>query len=306
MSTTEKAPRNGPETITRQFAIRRYVTPFRRDGHALSRSPLDSVRSGTRRTHRGATGSRPHCFLGPISERGSSSHRKVGSSQFWAKNARRSLELLYRSSAVGGDFDTNLRATMTAVVIAWILASAVGVAVGLSLGLLPTLERIMSPFLDGGECHATSCTGTSAYRHLRDHDDGEGRSSRSRLVFFIVCSSARAGVKSVDDEWLRLSTVLNASKTQVFWHILLPVATPGIFAGLRLGLIYSLLGVVGSELISSRDGLGQLVSIYSAPVPDGSGLRDPHTSRNRRSRPQPGHELRRSATSFGGKPPARR
>ena len=44
----------------------------------------------------------------------------------------------------------------------------------------------------------------------------------------------------------------------------MPVATPAIFASLRLGLIYSLLGVVGSELISARDGLGQLIATYSA------------------------------------------
>lgn len=170
----------------------------------------------------------------------------------------------YFTAAVqSGEISSNLRATMTAVVIAWILASAVGVAVGLSLGLLPTLERIMSPFLD-----AANAMPRLALAPLLIVIFGITMTAKVALaftlVFFIVCSSARAGVKSVDDEWLRLSTVLNASKTQVFWHILLPVATPGVFAGLRLGLIYSLLGVVGSELISSRDGLGQLVSIYSA------------------------------------------
>jgi NitT/TauT family transport system permease protein len=42
------------------------------------------------------------------------------------------------------------------------------------------------------------------------------------------------------------------------------VATPAIFAALRLGLIYSLLGVVGSELISARNGLGQLIAYDSS------------------------------------------
>ena len=170
----------------------------------------------------------------------------------------------YFTSAVdSGEIPSNLWATMTAVLISWVLASVAGVAVGVSLGLLPTIERITSPFLD-----AANAMPRLALAPLLIVVFGITTSAKVALaftlVFFIVCSSARAGVKSADDEWLRLSTVLNASKTQVFWHILLPVATPGIFAGLRLGLIYSLLGVVGSELISSRDGLGQLVSIYSA------------------------------------------
>ncbi|RZK69260.1 MAG: ABC transporter permease subunit [Rhodococcus sp. (in: high G+C Gram-positive bacteria)] len=86
----------------------------------------------------------------------------------------------------------------------------------------------------------------------------------STLVFFIVMSGARAGVRSTDAEWLRLSTVLGANKYQMFLKVLIPVATPAIFAALRLGLIYSLLGVVGSELISARNGLGQLIATYSA------------------------------------------
>ena len=61
-----------------------------------------------------------------------------------------------------------------------------------------------------------------------------------------------------------LSSVLGARKHQVFRKVLLPVATPAIFAALRLGLIYSLLGVVGSELISARDGLGQLIAYDSS------------------------------------------
>ena len=45
---------------------------------------------------------------------------------------------------------------------------------------------------------------------------------------------------------------------------MLPVATPAIFAAVRLGLIYALLGVVGSELIAAQDGLGQLIASYSS------------------------------------------
>ncbi|MDV8009371.1 ABC transporter permease [Rhodococcus sp. IEGM 1318] len=162
-----------------------------------------------------------------------------------------------------GELWTNTKSTMSAVLIAWVLAGVVGVVVGVALGLVPLAERIINPFFD-----AANAMPRLALAPLFIVVFGITTTAKVALavtlVFFIVCSGARAGVKSTDEEWLRLSTVLDANRTQVFFKILMPVATPAIFAGLRLGLIYSLLGVVGSELISARDGLGQLVAVYSS------------------------------------------
>ena len=158
---------------------------------------------------------------------------------------------------------TNTRATMTAVLIAWVLASIVGVVFGIALGLLPTLERVVSPFLDAANAMPRIALAPLFIVALGIETSAKVALACT-LVFFIVMSGARAGVRSADQEWLRLSAVLGASNMQLFWKIMLPVATPAIFAGLRLGLIYSLLGVVGSELIAAKDGLGQLIATYSS------------------------------------------
>ena len=166
-------------------------------------------------------------------------------------------------AARSGALWSNTRSTMTAVLIAWVLAGLAGVAAGLALGLMPRTERVLSPYLD-----AANAMPRIALAPLLIVALGIGTSAKvalaSTLVFFIVLSGARAGVRSTDAEWLRLSTVLGARKHQLFFKVLLPVATPAIFAALRLGLIYSLLGVVGSELISARDGLGQLIAYDSS------------------------------------------
>jgi NitT/TauT family transport system permease protein len=81
---------------------------------------------------------------------------------------------------------------------------------------------------------------------------------------FIVISAARSGVRSVDVDMMRLSKVLGANRRQMFTKVLFPVAIPSIFGGMRLGVIYSLLGVVTSELIASRDGMGQLLQQYAS------------------------------------------
>jgi len=42
--------------------------------------------------------------------------------------------------------------------------------------------------------------------------------------------------------------------------VTLPSAVPVIASGLRLGLIFSMLGVIGSEIIAAEHGLGQVLS----------------------------------------------
>ena len=50
----------------------------------------------------------------------------------------------------------------------------------------------------------------------------------------------------------------NLSPTQSFTKILLPAALPTIFVGIRLGLIFTLINVVGVEFLINFGGLGQL------------------------------------------------
>jgi NitT/TauT family transport system permease protein len=179
-----------------------------------------------------------------------------------AKSPVQSWDYLVRA-ARSGVLWSNTYATMTAVLIAWVLAGLAGVVAGVALGLMPRTERVLTPYLD-----AANAMPRIAFAPLLIVALGIGTSAKvalaATLVFFIVLSGARAGVRSADAEWLLLSSVLGARKHQVFRKVLLPVATPAIFAALRLGLIYSLLGVVGSELISARDGLGQLIAYDSS------------------------------------------
>ncbi|MGH6728291.1 MAG: ABC transporter permease [Pseudolabrys sp.] len=51
----------------------------------------------------------------------------------------------------------------------------------------------------------------------------------------------------------------NLSASQQFWKILFPAALPTIFVGIRLGLIFALLNIVGVEFLINYGGLGQLI-----------------------------------------------
>src|SRR5712691_8106903 len=52
----------------------------------------------------------------------------------------------------------------------------------------------------------------------------------------------------------------NLSPSQQFWKILFPAALPTIFVGLRLGLIFALINIVGVEFLINFGGLGQLIN----------------------------------------------
>ncbi len=52
----------------------------------------------------------------------------------------------------------------------------------------------------------------------------------------------------------------NLTSSQLFWKILFPAALPTIFVGLRLGLIFALINIVGVEFLINFGGLGQLIN----------------------------------------------
>src|SRR5947208_15991298 len=52
----------------------------------------------------------------------------------------------------------------------------------------------------------------------------------------------------------------NLTASQQFCKILFPAALPTVFVGLRLGLIFALINIVGVEFLINFGGLGQLIN----------------------------------------------
>ena len=53
---------------------------------------------------------------------------------------------------------------------------------------------------------------------------------------------------------------LKLTRSQLYWKILFPAALPTIFVGVRLGLIFALINIVGVEFLINFGGLGQLIN----------------------------------------------
>jgi len=157
----------------------------------------------------------------------------------------------------------NLWATLLATIIAFSIGSLTGIVLGMLLGVLPTIQAALDPYISALNAMPRIALGPLFLLYF-----GIGLAAKVALavsiVIFILMLNTRAGIMSADPDHLRLASVMGMSRFQRFRMILLPVAVPSIFAGLRLGLVYSLLGVVTAELIASQHGLGALVVYYSA------------------------------------------
>lgn len=67
------------------------------------------------------------------------------------------------------------------------------------------------------------------------------------------------GISGVCKALIDVGRSFNLTASQQFWKILLPAALPTIFVGVRLGLIFALINVVGVEFLINYGGLGQLI-----------------------------------------------
>ncbi len=68
------------------------------------------------------------------------------------------------------------------------------------------------------------------------------------------------GISGTRKVLINVGRSFNLNATQQFWKILFPAALPAIFVGIRLGLIFALINVVGTEFLINFGGLGQLIN----------------------------------------------
>jgi NitT/TauT family transport system permease protein len=67
------------------------------------------------------------------------------------------------------------------------------------------------------------------------------------------------GIAGTRKVLINVGKSFNLTPSQQFWKIQFPAALPVIFTGVRLGLIFGLINVVGVEFLINYGGLGQLI-----------------------------------------------
>jgi NitT/TauT family transport system permease protein len=68
------------------------------------------------------------------------------------------------------------------------------------------------------------------------------------------------GLVSTREVLIDVGRSFRLSPAQQFWKILLPAALPSVFVGMKLGLIFAMINIVGIEFLINFGGLGQLIN----------------------------------------------
>jgi NitT/TauT family transport system permease protein len=153
--------------------------------------------------------------------------------------------------------------TVAETVIGFLLAAVVGMLLGTLLVLSNALRRALYPHV-----LLFQLIPKIAIAPLFIVWFGVGSSSRLCLAvfmaFFPVVVATATGLVSADRQMLRLAEATTASTWQIFRHVRLPYALPHLFAGLKVALTLSMIGVIVGEFVTAQAGLGYIVTVATS------------------------------------------
>jgi NitT/TauT family transport system permease protein len=79
------------------------------------------------------------------------------------------------------------------------------------------------------------------------------------MAFFPILVDSMSGFRALDPRLTYITRSMGASDWQAFRHIRLPAAMPHIFAGMKIGIVKAVEGVIIAEFIASNQGLGFMI-----------------------------------------------
>ena len=76
------------------------------------------------------------------------------------------------------------------------------------------------------------------------------------MSFFSIVVGTYDGLKSSDKEYVELLRSMGATRFQIFMKLHIPMALPSFFSGLKLAIVYALVGATIGEWLGASQGLG--------------------------------------------------
>lgn len=141
-------------------------------------------------------------------------------------------------------------------------AILVGVPLGVAMGRLPAVDRLLGMWVD-----LFVSAPLSALVPVLMILFGFGQTTVVVTVFlfavWIIALDTRAGVREVPPSLVEMGRCYGASPAQLLGKIILEAALPEILAGIRLGVIRGVKGVVIGQLLVAIIGYGELFELYS-------------------------------------------
>lgn len=168
----------------------------------------------------------------------------------------KTLHVLWLDRAI---YAAALLVTVYEVAVAMLIACGVGILVGSVVGGVASVRRLMLPVF-------SSLYAVPIVILYPVFTAWFGIGSESKIAFagvygfFPVMLSTAAGIRTIDEQYLLAARSMGASLPQLVARVIIPASIPTVLAGLRLGGALTIIGVVVSEMLTSANGIGYLVT----------------------------------------------
>lgn len=144
------------------------------------------------------------------------------------------------------------------VLIGFVFAVAAGIGLAVVLHLFGPLRRAVYPLLIMSQTIPIVVLAPVLVILL-----GYGIAPKLVIVglicFFPIVVNGLDGLRSVDEDYIRMMRTLDASRWAIFRRIEFPAALPSIFSGMRIAATFAAIGAVFGEWSGASAGLGYVM-----------------------------------------------
>jgi ABC-type nitrate/sulfonate/bicarbonate transport system permease component len=152
--------------------------------------------------------------------------------------------------------------TLVKTAIAYALSVILGVSFGIVLGSARPLREVLNPFV-------VALYGMPKILVLPWIMLLLGFGAAPAIVygtihgFFPILVLVAGAVRDVDRTLLGVAHSFGARRWQLYWKVVLPAIVPTVLAGMRLGIVFCLLGVLIVEMFAGVRGMGHVLNSFA-------------------------------------------
>jgi NitT/TauT family transport system permease protein len=183
---------------------------------------------------------------------------------FWSKPSAIFATLI--TFFTEGDAFTDISFTFRSTILGFVIGTSLGSTLGLSFWWSRNYAAIVQPYVICFESLPKLALAPLVVLVF-----GIGLVSKvaiaTALTLVVSTLTAYAGVKAVDPDQERLFYSLGASRTQVFFKLVMPFCLPWIISVLRVNIGLALTGAIVGEFIAAQHGLGRQI-LYAGQTYD--------------------------------------
>src|SRR3989442_1355819 len=160
---------------------------------------------------------------------------------------------------IGGTALAALGDTLGKTAIAYVLSVTLGVAAGLTVGSVRLLREVLNPFVIA-LYSLPKILVLPWIVLLLGYGTAPAVLYGTIHGFFPVTVLVIGAVRDVDRTLVTVARAYGATTWQLYWKVLLPAIVPSVVAGMRLGVVFCLLGVLVVEMFAGVRGMGYVMS----------------------------------------------